>query len=145
MSIFVVAVIWRTYQQSSITKLGELINDNLLILLLVLLLISFGLMLLTITETITNFISVRRYELETLIAIGWNRREIWLLNAKEILIWSIPAMFIGLVVGTVIALFYFSFSWRLLWLGVGTFTIFVFITILYTAWMISQELKRLYK
>lgn len=145
LSIFVTAIIWITYQQSSITKLGEFINNNLFILLFTLLLVSFGLALLTMTETITNFLTVRNYELKTLLAIGWERRDIWKLNAKEILVWSFPSMFIGYVAGTVVAMFYFSFSWSLLWFGLIAFICFALITVLYTAWMISRELNQLYK
>lgn len=145
MSIFVAAIIWVTYQQSGITKLGEFINENLLILLLLLLLVSFGLALLTVTETITNFLSVRRNELQTLLAIGWNQREIWLLNAREISIWSIPAMLIGYIMGTGITILYYSFSWQLLWFGLGTFVLFALITLALMAWMITHELGRLYK
>lgn len=145
MSVFVAAIIWITYNKSGVTKLGEFINENLLVLLLLLLLVSFGLALLTVTETITNFLSVRRYELKTLILIGWDRRDIWLLNAKEISVWSFPSMFIGFVIGTLIAIFYFSFTWTLIWFGVGIFAVFSLLTALFMAWMISRELSYLYK
>lgn len=145
MSIFVSSIIWITYQQSGVTKLGELINENLFILLLVLLLISFGLALLTVTETITNFLAVRRKELQTFIKIGWSHRDIWFLNAKEIASWSIPAMLLGYIMGTGIAIFSFSFYWNILWFGLGTFSLFALITICYTAWVISHQLKQLYK
>ncbi|MDX8046717.1 hypothetical protein SH601_12060 [Gracilibacillus sp. S3-1-1] len=54
-------------------------------------------------------------------------------------------MFIGYLAGIAIAITYFFFTWEIVVFGLLTFAVLAIVTLLYTAWITSRELERLFK
>lgn len=95
------ATLGNAYQISSITSMGEYTNNVTSWLQLTVLISTFVLALISITECVNTLLSERRSEFYMYHVIGWRRAIILFHLLKETTTWTVLALVIDAVLGSI--------------------------------------------
>lgn len=123
LSLFIGLTLLKTHQLTGITNLGAFINDRIFLYYQLILVGALGLALLTMIESQSAFLHIRKNELQALRDCGWAPREIFFLILKEISLWSLLALLLGHGSGLVLYSAFYSVEWESIWLLCGSLII----------------------
>jgi putative ABC transport system permease protein len=108
--MFTIPSIIATMDKTGKTNLGEFINNSIHFLLLLVIIVSISLTIISVLESNSAFLSLRRTELRLLRDIGWKRKDVQSLCMKESAIWTFLGILFGASLGLGILVLLYEFT-----------------------------------
>lgn len=142
-TLFVASSLSATMAATSITNLGVFINDHLFMSLIIMITAALILAVITVIETTSAFLIIRKEEWNTLRDIGWKRQDVYRLCMKESSVWTVTSILLGVLVSLLFIVNMYGFSsW--MFLGALTGCAFLLIGVLASAHIIIHSHLRSY-
>lgn len=136
--VFVISSIWLTYQETSVTNLGSFVNHTINRSLMLILFVAFLLAVITIIESNSSFLVIRKEELLMLSQIGWKKRHIQSLCLKELAVWSLLSIALGMGIGMMIVIVVYQFSLPMVVTSV-VIGLLLYMTVLGTSFLVIRS------
>ncbi|MED4164109.1 ABC transporter permease [Halalkalibacterium halodurans] len=140
---FVVSSIAATIAQTGGTYLGVYINDAVFIPLVSVMVAALFLAVLTVGESTSAFLLLRKEELQTLRDIGWRIKDVHRLCLKESAFWTTGAIMGGVVISLLTVSVFYSLSLSLLLFAVVAVVLLSSIAIVTAGGMIRSSLRKM--
>ncbi|WP_027409572.1 FtsX-like permease family protein [Anoxybacteroides tepidamans] len=125
-------------QTTAVTTLGEYVRDVTFWFQISVIVSSAYLAVIGVSEGINTLLRERKSEFQMYRMIGWTRNTVLWHFAKEIVIWALSAMVLGLgLAGTVLYLLHIS----LIWITIGLSSVFFVLALMIVAIVCTRRLE----
>lgn len=139
--VFVASSLIATVAATSATNLGTYIVDGVFLSLVLIVIAAFALAMITVTESVSAFLLLRKGELQTLRDVGWRPKDVYHLCLKESSAWTLVAIASGVLASSLAVFILFEFSFMLLLATLGGAIVLALGVLIAAHQMIQSHIK----
>ncbi|TSB47647.1 ABC transporter permease [Alkalicoccobacillus porphyridii] len=142
-AVFVTSTITATVNLTNASNLGSFITNSILISLTSIVLASFLLAVITVNESVSSFLLVRKQELQILRDVGWKHSDVYRLCMKESMIWTSSAILLGVSISLYAVIKIHGSVEHALTTAIATFAVLLIIIVLTVHRMVRLQIHSL--